>query len=338
MKMFSLVQGRNTPSSRYRLLQHLDTLKGEGIDTTIFYGLFGAYPPKSSILRFPWAAERLLEGLLAISKSYYYDLTFLQRGFISTINTIEPLLKKPLVLDADDAIWINHENFAKKSAQQATTIICGNYFLAEKFSTWNSSIHILPTAVDTNWFTPCSNKNLSDDKFIIGWSGSSSGFKYLYAIEQALFEVMRVNKNICLEVISNTPPQFNMLDPARVGFIQWSPEIELKHLQNFSVGIMPLLDTEWERGKCSYKMLTYMSCGIPVVVSPVGMNNEVLKLGACGFSASTLNEWKDAVLYFFEHRHLIDSIGLNGREVIEKNYSSHIISKKLGGILKNVSR
>ena len=170
MKILALLPGKTVPSSRYRLLQHIDMLKKQGVTVDVFHGLFGAYPPRFSMLRFPWVAERLLEGLLAVSKSYYYDITFLQRGFISTINTIEPLLKKPLVLDVDDAIWINHENFSRKLARQATTIICGNSFLAEKFSTWNSSIHILPTAVNTNWFTPCSNKNLSDDKFIIGLS------------------------------------------------------------------------------------------------------------------------------------------------------------------------
>lgn len=325
--------GRNVPSARFRVREYIEWLNAYGISVTEFSAPLGTYPPQNRLIRPLWAAATLATRLPGVLMSHRYDLTLLQREILSTFATLESLTKRPRVMDVDDAIWLHRDGrFAEKLARNCEAVICGNSFLAEKFSQWNQNVTIIPTAIDTNRFIPES----SSEELIIGWSGTSGGFKYLYEIEAALYSVLQKMPRVKLRIVSNALPAFTKITTDRIEFIRWSPENEVQAIQGMTVGIMPLKDSLWERGKCSFKMLTYMACGVPVVVSPVGMNVEVLAQGNIGLGAQTDEEWVSALVFLLEDEVQRKKMGENGRQVVLNNYSIRILAPKLANTLVGV--
>ena len=326
--------GLNVPSARFRVRQYIELLRDEGISLTEFPAQTGTYPPSNKLLRPLWGAANLVTRLPSVIKSYRFDLTLLQREMLSTFVTLEPLTKRPRVLDVDDAIWLHHDGkFAEKLARNCDAVICGNQFLAENYSRWNPNVVIIPTAVDTERFI----QGRVTEELIIGWSGTSGGLKYLYEIESALYGVLKKIPSARLRVVSNAMPSFSKIEMNRVEFIRWSPENEVKAIQGMTIGIMPLTDSLWERGKCSFKMLTYMACGIPVVVSPVGMNVTVLDQGNIGYEAKTIEEWIEVLIALLENETQRQKMGESGRRVVVNSYSLQVVVPKLANTLLKVS-
>lgn len=335
IKVAVFTGGKDVPSARFRIRQYKPILKRNyDIKLDEFSAKFGSYPPENRLIRPIWGVSTVIERIPSIIKSYKYDVTFIQREMISTFKTLEAFTKNPRIFDVDDAIWVyKNGNFVNKIAEICDSVICGNNFLANYFDKWNRNIKVLPTAVDTERFVPLENKS-NKNKLIIGWTGGSNAFKYLYDIEEALASVLNENDNYKLRIVSNIMPKFTLIKKEKVGFLKWSPENEVTSIQEMNVGIMPLRDTVWERGKCSYKMLLYMSCGIPVVVSPYGMNNEVLSLGECGFGAAKNEEWTCILKYLLNNSLIEKRLGQNGRSIVENNYSLKVLSSKLSGIIR----
>src|SRR5882724_1432978 len=283
IKVAAFTAGRQIPASRFRVRQYIESLRLHDVELSEFYPAISAYPPKRKWVRPFWGVASLAARMPSIARCRWYDVILLQREMLSTFLTLEPLTKRPRVLDVDDAIWLNrNSSFARRLAGISDSVICGNSFLAEYFQQWNSNITILPTAVDTDRFQPLVSRSTGGGP-VIGWSGSSSGFADLQVAEKALRTFLGMYPKARLRVIANEPPRLD-LPASQIEFVPWSPEAEAQSIRTLDVGIMPLRDTLWSRGKCAYKMLLYMSCGVPVVVSPVGMTGEVLKMetiGAC---------------------------------------------------------
>lgn len=331
-KLVGITQGESVPSTRFRWSQYVEDLKNYGFEVAEFHSSFCAYPPALAIRRPAWLAATMAESLARTLRSSRYDLRFLQRNLTATLCTWEPLLRKPFVFDVDDAIFLGSGGAsANRIARSASLIICGNNFLAAHFSR-HGRVAVLPTAVDTLRFVP--RMGLPPVKQVIGWSGSSSGLKYLYGIESAILNLLHKHPGAVLKVVSDKPPVFKTLPSDRVVYERWSPEREVAILQEFSVGVMPLEDDLWARGKCSFKMLTYMAVGLPVVVSPVGMNVEILAHGPCGFAAKTNDDWVDAISNLLNETALADQMGRTGRQIIEANYSRNVIAPRLAQLLK----
>jgi glycosyltransferase involved in cell wall biosynthesis len=120
----------------------------------------------------------------------------------------------------------------------------------------------------------------------------------------------------------------------QVEFVQWSPAVEVSSMRDAGVALMPLDDSEWAQGKCSYKMLTYMSCGIPVVATPVGMNAEVLAQGDIGFQARSETEWADAIDVLLRDRERARAMGDTGRQVVLRKYSLTVLAPRLAAVLR----
>lgn len=330
-----LTQGKLVPSSRFRLHQNLPFLRADGISPELFEASLGAYPPSGFFRRLLWGGAAAGEGFLRVMRARASDLVLLQRGLISAYQTFEPLISSPLVLDVDDAIFLSaRRKSADKIARRAELVICGNSFLADYFSVF-SRIEILPTAIDVARFVPRSTSRLG--RPVIGWSGSSSGFAYLYGIQEAIAHLFNKYPELLLKVIADRPPIFNKLPPERILFEPWSQEREVEALYDFTIGLMPLGNTPWERGKCSFKMLTYMAVGLPVVVSPVGMNAEVLSLGSLGFGAITTSDWVDSISYLIDNPEICVKSGSVGRAVAEAHFSTEMIGPKLSKMLRSVA-
>jgi glycosyltransferase involved in cell wall biosynthesis len=137
-------------------------------------------------------------------------------------------------------------------------------------------------------------------------------------------------------VISNEAPNFKKIHPERLRFIKWSPLIETTLLPQLDVGLMPLLFDEWSRGKCSFKMLQYMAAEVPVLVTPVGMNVEILSLGKVGIAAKKLRDWRDALFFLYHHREIGMQYGQTGRQIVEQYFSRQLISECLADIFKKL--
>jgi glycosyltransferase involved in cell wall biosynthesis len=331
-RIIALTQGFNEPSRRFRWKQYVEDLEVAGFEVSELTSFFGAYAPVSRIRRPFWAAATMAESLVRTLRANSYDLRFLQRNLTATLCTWEPFLRKPFVFDVDDAIFLGPRGAsANRIARAASLTICGNNFLAEHFSRYGP-VEVLPTAVDTGRFVPRLNPQPS--RPIIGWSGSSSGLKYLYGIESALQTLLHRHPDVLLKVVADKAPAFKILPSDRVVYERWSPEREVATLQEFAVGIMPLEDDLWAQGKCSFKMLTYMAVGLPVVVSPVGMNGEILGQAPCGFAAKTTDEWVDAISTLLCNPRLSTDMGRAGRQLIETRYARNVIGPQLARMLK----
>jgi glycosyltransferase involved in cell wall biosynthesis len=170
----------------------------------------------------------------------------------------------------------------------------------------------------------------------MGWTGTSGNFSYLYSIERALMRVFDHCGQAKLLVVSDRPPQFNLLPESRVEFECWTPRTEQAAFARMSIGLMPLADTDWCNGKCSYKMLCYMAAGLPVVVTAAGMNREVLALGEVGLSAGCEREWVDALTTLLDNANLRRHMGAAGRTVVEERFSLQRLAQQYAAVFHSL--
>jgi glycosyltransferase involved in cell wall biosynthesis len=329
----AITGGRNVPSARFRVRQLIPALRKNGIHVHEFIPRISKYPPEVRWIRPLWGIAALTARIPAVLATHWYDVVFLQRELVSTFLTLELLTTRPRVLDVDDAVFLYRGGrFAERIAGQCDLVICGNDFLSNVFKQWNKNVRVIPTAIDTKRYVP--NKSMDvEDSDIIGWIGTSSNFKYLYEIEPALAAVLKACPDVTLRIIADKTPHFPDIEEGRIDFIPWSHENEVKGIQGMSIGIMPLSDSLWARGKCSFKMLQYMACGVPVVASPVGMNAQVLSLGAVGLGASNTNEWVSALVGLLMDRKERATMGINGRNIAEEHFSVQVVAPYLGACL-----
>jgi hypothetical protein len=200
--LVGLTQGINQPSTRFRWSQYVEDLRQGGFDVTELGSHFTAYAPEKKIQRPTWLAASIAENAVRTIRANKYDLRFLQRNLTATLCTLELYLKHPFVFDVDDAIFLGSRGAsANRIARSASLIICGNNFLANHFCS-HGKVTVLPTAVDAIRFAPSATPR--PIKQVIGWSGSSSGFKYLYNIEPALQIILARNPDALLMSISDS--------------------------------------------------------------------------------------------------------------------------------------
>ena len=322
---------------RFRVRQYIPKLRELGVEMTEFVARLESYPPETRLLRPLWAPATLCQRLPGVCRSYGYDVTLLQRDMLSTLLTLEPLTKKPRVLDVDDALWLHPRGrFFEKLVRLCDGVLCGNAYIAEAIAPWNPEVRLLPTAVDTARFRPLPGA-ADPDRPVIGWSGLPSGFPFLLSIEKPLATVLERNPAARLRIVSRMAPSFRYVPRDRVEFVQWSERVEVETIQSMSIGLMPLDDTAWCLGKCSYKMLLYMACGVPAVVSPVGMNAEVLAAGRVGLGPRTHDEWLDAIESLLRDPSRASEMGRAGRGMVVARYSLDVLAPALARHLREFS-
>jgi glycosyltransferase involved in cell wall biosynthesis len=350
IKVAAITSGRNEPSTRFRVRQHIQPLTEWDIHVTEYIPLITKTEPvpflpsdASPAFRRPlsaiWSAIKLSTRLPGLISSYTRHVTWLEREMLPGHFTFERWLHQPLVFDVDDALWLLPWRFAKKTIQatahRANIVIAGNTYLADWFSHHTDQIRIIPTAVDTERFVPAAEPP-DREEFIIGWTGTAGNLPYLYAIEEPLAVFLQDHPVARLHIICDIEPEFTQIQPYQIKFVRWSPEQEVRGVQQMSVGLMPLPDTPWTQGKCSFKMLQYMSCAVPVIVSPIGINAEVLAHGDSGFAAHQLDDWYDALATLCTDRSHAHQMGQQGRMIVEKHYSREAITPLIASVFKEV--
>jgi len=339
LKIFGLGRGKFIPSTKFRLIELKDDFKEQCIDIDLYIPQVSSYPPKKKLYRLWWGLRALFDRLPILFKQKDYDIVILQREMISTLYTLERFISKPFIFDVDDAIHL-HQRFGSidKIAMKASAIVVCNTFLAEYYKKYNDNVYIIPTPVNIKKYCP-SYQYESKKSVIIGWIGTSSNFKSLYLIEKALNELMSNNDNVKLKIVSNEKPEFTYIDSKQYIFKNWSEKDDVKDIQSFDIGIMPLIDNEHSKGKCAFKMLQYMACGVPVVSTCLPMNQQILNLRDAGFCVNGYeNEWIQALQHLIENIDKRLECGKNGVKIIEKHYSTKIYVQKYINIFNRINK
>lgn len=334
LHVIAFTGGATVPAARFRVRQYTPALGAMGVAVEESHGALGAYPPRSRLLRPAWAVGALLERVPAVLASRRADVVLLQRELLSTLYTLEGLTGRPRVVDVDDAIHLfRGGRTARRLAQACDLVIAGNPWLAEVYGAWNRSVAVLPTAVDTDALTATPYPA----EPVVGWIGTSGNLRYLYAVEDALAAVLERFPRARLLVCCDAPVSFTRLPAGRVETLPWSPGVEPAFFARIAAGLMPLADGAWERGKCAFKMLQYMASARPVVVSPVGMNADVLGHGDVGYGARGRDEWVDSLSALLVDPDRAAAMGERGRAVVEEQYSLSALAPRLAALLRGVA-
>ncbi len=343
MRIAAYTGGVMVPSARARVRQYIGPLDQLGIAVREYPLPWGNILPRPFALRPLWIAATAAARTATLTCSWKADITWISRQFLPAFAPLHAMAKRPMILDVDDAVWLNTGGHrARELARDSDMVVCGNSFLANTFSRWNANVTVIPTAVNTDWYRPRrarfeNGAELGNgSELIMGWTGTSGNFPYLYAIERALLRVFLHCSQAKLLVVADRPPRFKLLPESRVEFQRWTPRTELAAIARMSVGLMPLADTDWCNGKCSYKMLCYMAAGLPVVVTAAGMNREVLALGEVGLSAGSEREWIDALTALLDSANLRQRMGAAGRAVVEERFSLQRLTQQYAAVFQSL--
>jgi glycosyltransferase involved in cell wall biosynthesis len=355
VRVAALTSGLRTPSTRFRIRQHIDPLARLGIEVHEFRPLVGdaaerfllplrpkgkrvrqlpfLYPPYFGLL-----GLRIAARVPGVAASWRHDVTWLERGLCGGWPTLERILHKPLVLDVDDAVWLAPPFGAKQmqqTAERADVVMVCNEFLADWFGRFCRRVEFVPTSVDGDVFFPSNAAN--DSSFIVGWTGTSGNFRYLDMIHEALSKFLRHAPEARLRIVAEARPENLKLPPDRIDFIEWSESSEARAVQGMDVGIMPLTDDTWSKGKCAFKVIQYMACAVPVVASPIGMTADVLARGEFGMAARTEQEWLDALVFLYEQRAEARRLGASGRASFLEHYSRAAATRRIADVFMSFS-
>ena len=287
LRVTAITGRRGDPSTRFRVEQMIEPLGRAGLDVVWKPAPVSSYAPAARIMRPLWFPAAVVARVPSVVDSWRSSVTWLGREMVATACTLEAFLKRPLVLDVDDAVWLPRGGRGiRRLVRRVDLVFAGNEFIADWFRELGLPVEIVPTAVDVNRFRPAAAPAPGPEhEVVIGWTGTSSNHQALLDLAGVLETVMSARPRTRLLIVSDVRPPLDGLPGDRVDFVRWSPDNEAGVIQSMDIGIMPLPDTDWSRGKCSYKMLLYMACGLPVVVSPVGMNAQVLGMGKVGHGA-----------------------------------------------------
>lgn len=349
IRIAALTSGPTVPSTRFRVRQYVTPLQRYEVDVEEYspkidkYARVPGWPRGVNPLYiFPiyglWQVAKLGTILPGVFGSFGHQVTWLERHLLPGYCSLEGFLKRPLVLDVDDSIWLNPpfgRTAAAKTARRASVVIAGNRYLADWFSQYATDVRVVPTAIDTDRFRPAEPSERGD-KFTVGWTGISANLRYLYEIEKPLAKFLKHNTCAEILIVCNERPKFKIIPSERVRFLRWSSELEATAVREMQVGIMPLPDNEWTRGKCSFKMLQYMASGIPVVVSPVGMNLEIMAMGDVGYTAKNDTDWYDALTALVRNRGDLGRYRTVGCKIVREKFSRDVIAAELAKVFRGL--
>lgn len=346
MRICAITSGARAPASRFRVRQHIPVLAEAGITVVEHVPRVAqAMPLPGPLARMrrrhlgpvaaAWTAAHAASRVPALLASRRADAVWLERVLAPGFDWMIRGLKQPVVLDVDDAVWL--EGVAGRStpqrARRAAAVIAGNRYLADWFGSYCSRVHVIPTAIDCQRLQPTPRRGAG---FVLGWTGTSPNFPYLSAIEPALEVLLREIPGAALLVVADREPTLPRLAGRDVRFVPWSPTSEVEALAAMDVGLMPLADDAWTRGKCSFKMLQYMAAGIPGVVSPVGMNREVLALGDSGLAASSTDDWIEALRALAADPERRARLGATGRAVALAHFDVPVVARQIAAVFQSL--
>ncbi len=329
-----------SPSQRYRYEQYISFLEQNGYsftfspiineaDDKVFYAK-GKIISKAFI-----ALKSVFIRLKDWMRFNSFDIIFIQREALFLGSTFFERKayhsKAKVIFDFDDSIWLmdtspenkkyeflKNPDKTKTNIKNAHLVIAGNDYLARYALQFNPNTIIIPTTVDSELHKPIPELR-GQDKITIGWSGSISTVKHFEAFVPTLKKLkVKYGSKISFKLLGE--PGYKNSDLEIKGE-RWTAETEVEELNKMDIGIMPLPDDKWANGKCGLKGLTYMSCGIATVMSPVGVNKEIINHGVNGLLATTEEEWLNYLSQLIEDKTLRTRLGEAGRQTVIEKYS-----------------
>ncbi len=326
-----------SPSQRYRFEQYFAFLEKNGFTCELSYLISQKddayfYGKGHLFWKFWILVKSFLHRFKDVRRYKNYDIVFVQREAIMVGTTyFERKIRKKgakYIFDFDDSIWVMDTSEGNKkfewlkdpektarNIRHANLVLAGNRYLADYAKHYNDHIQVIPTTIDTGVHKPL---HLQKNKIVIGWSGSLTTIKHFeYAID-FLKVIKKKYPQVEICVISDdvyTNPELEIKG------IKWTAENEVASINTFSIGIMPLPADEWAKGKCGLKGLSYMACEVPTVMSPVGVNTEIITHGKNGFLAATTEEWFYCLSQLIESETLRQQMGKAARETVIEKYS-----------------
>lgn len=339
--------------TRYRVLQFIPFLANQGIEADVrpfippyLYkikndrGLWRTVQ-KTTLLLF--ASIRRIKDILLSPR---YDVVFVQREafpFLTPLfERMVQALNPNMVFDFDDAIFtspthnpnwrdvLRNPGRVADVVRQSALVIAGNDYLREYAEQFSSNVVVIPTVLDTRRYRIKQHTNLPT--VTIGWIGGWSTLGSLKDLE-SVFSSLAERYDLKVKVVGAKNIDSFRPQNVTVEHKLWNLSDEIADLHSFDIGVMPLPDNEWERGKCGFKLLQYMAVGVPAVASPVGVNIEIVEDGKSGLLANNEQEWVENLGRLIEDPSLRKQIGLQGRRVVEERFSLEHIAPKFVSLL-----
>ncbi|MET0067268.1 MAG: glycosyltransferase family 4 protein [Candidatus Thiodiazotropha sp.] len=330
-------------SSRLRSYQYLPLLAEAGIDVTVsalfdeayLQGFYATGAKRPVDLARAYLAR--LRRLFGVKR---YDLVWLEKELFPWIpawfESVLRLMRVPYLVDYDDAIFHRYDQSSSVWVRRllgrkidrvmacSTLVTAGNAYLAARAERAGArDVRVLPTVVDVSRY-PLKQHHEHED-LSIGWIGSPSTAGYLELIREPLARLGEEHRLRLLIIGADTLTIPGVEVEAR----PWSEAREAELIRQCDVGVMPLKDDLWERGKCGYKLIQYLASGLPVVASPVGVNREIVEPGVNGYLADTAADWEAAFVRLIGQPQLRRDLGLRGREKVQQQYALDVMAPVL---------
>ena len=332
-RLLFLIIGFKKPSSKKRVLDSIGYIKSKGHDAVVR------------------EIPHNLPGQLSLLKDVgRYDVTIIQKKLFNPVQfKLMRFFSRKLVFDLDDAVMFHelerNEPFTGKyfkrfiqTVRWCDCVITGNDYLAAfakavKGRDERPTVAVLPTPVDTGALKP-KRYDRKGEGVTIGWIGTKGNLSSLELIREPLKKLMNSYPSLRVKIISSDATRIPGLS---VDFKPWDAEDEAEDLRSLDIGVMPLEDDLWTRGKGGYKLLQYMAAGVPAVASPVGINSEIIKDEVNGFLASDGEQWLIKLGRLVEDPQLREEIGKAGRETVESDFSLGRYNERLALLLENLA-
>lgn len=336
--LFLIPHPRAAASGRYRVYQYLPWLERAGIDVDVrpfmserLYECL--YQPGRLAQKMAMSAAALVKRLGDFADCRRANVVVVHREALPLGTALFERLvaqRRPVVFDFDDAIYLTHASYAnswtrplrrgakvERIIAASAEVIAGNDILAAYARRFSDSVTIIPTPVDTELYRSGPARE-AGGRVTIGWIGSHSTAQYLAPLQEPLQRLARRYPQLEVRLVgAGAAP----LSGAHVRSDPWTLAGELAQLRQFDIGIMPMPEDEWARGKCGFKALLYMSIGIPVVASPVGITQQIVAHETSGFIARDAAEWHDSLNRLIDDSHLRRRMGEAGRAIVEQRYA-----------------
>ena len=339
---------RKGASSRLRSYQYFPKLKEQGIQVDVsplfndmyLSKIYAGQNPKSEIIK------AYLKRFFSLFKIYNYDYIIIEKElfpyFPAWFEWLFKTFKIKFLVDYDDAIFHNYDKHLNalvrkylgrkidKVMNYSSCVVAGNSYLADRAENAGAQrVEIIPTVIDLERYNQVIT-NQSNYKTVIGWIGSPSTFKYLLQIEEVLKNLID-DFDVYIHIIGSGTGRLNFEKNTK--YIKWNEDSEVDEISKFDIGIMPLENTDWEKGKCSYKLIQYMGCSKPVVSSNIGMNKDVVNDAENGFLVNTKEEWYDKLSLYIENPITASQHGENGFTTVKQHFNLEMATDKLISII-----
>ncbi|NIO06263.1 MAG: glycosyltransferase [Proteobacteria bacterium] len=327
MRVLFLIQGWKVAASRYRVLQYIPYLEEKGMEVEV-----KTFPRTlSENWAFFWSLPR-------------YDVVFVQRKRLTGFRLrLFKRRARRIVYDFDDSVM--YRNSTARSPVSRTRmarfarmleacdgIIAGNEYLKREALKHNSRVEVIPSPIDIERYG-IKSYDSGGTEVVLGWIGDHGSIHYLEKMRPIFDILAKKYPYLSLKIVCD-----NFFDCEEMKVIkkEWRHEDEVRDLQSFDIGLMPLMDDPWSWGKCGLKIVQYQGVGIPVVCTPVGINRDLVTDGENGFWASDQEEWIEKLSILVEDAGLRERMGRAGREKVERGYTAQDCGIKLGQFLENL--